>query len=203
MTIANAQTAGSVSIGAAMLGGTISIGGTGLQTGTITLGGGTGAQTVNVATGDTGVKTVNIANSAVANVVALGSTTGAASTTINSGTGRVVFAGSAQVDFSGTAPGTPTGTGGAPTYSIIANSTDSVGQIAATSDASNTAIILTFNATYSVAPICVVSGANAGGANAIGSATGVIVTSSATTMTLTYTGIAEAKTFNYHCFKTT
>lgn len=93
ITIGNTQTAGSVSIGAAMTTGTISIGGTGLQTGTITLGGGTGAQTVNVATGGTGVKTVHIADSAVANVVTIGSTTGAAATTIQAGTGLITMAG--------------------------------------------------------------------------------------------------------------
>jgi hypothetical protein len=92
LQIANAQTAGSVSVGAAMTSGTISIGGTGAQTGTITIGGGTGAQTVNLATGATGVKTVHIADSAVANVVTLGSTTGAASTTVNAGTLGITFA---------------------------------------------------------------------------------------------------------------
>ena len=91
--IANTQTAGSVAIGASMTTGTIAIGGTGLQTGTITIGGGTGAQTVNLGTGATGVKTIHIGDSAVANVITLGSTTGAASTTINSGSGNVNIAG--------------------------------------------------------------------------------------------------------------
>ncbi len=93
ITIGNTQTAGSISMGAAMTGGTISIGGTGLQTGTITIGGGTGAQTVNLATGATGVKTVHIADSAVANIVTLGSTTGAAATTIQAGTGLITMSG--------------------------------------------------------------------------------------------------------------
>ena len=119
----------------------------------------------------------------------------------NATDGRIILTGG-QLDISGTVP-TVAVTGGAGSASIVANSTDTAGQVAATSDASNTAIVLTFAATYTVAPICVISGVDAGGANAIGSATGVKVTSTATTMTLTYTGIAEAKTFNYHCVKST
>jgi hypothetical protein len=186
-----------------MTGGTISIGGTGLQTGNFDLAPGTGAQAITLGNGGTGVKTISIGTAAVANVVTIGSTNGAASTTINSGTGRVVLAGSAQLDFNGTAPAAPADTGGAGPATIIANSTDSVGQIAVPSEAGNTALVLTFNATYSVAPICVIAGADAGAAAVIGSAAGAIVTSTATTMTITYAGIASAKTFNYHCFKTT
>ena len=100
VAIANTQTGGSLAIGAAMTTGTISIGGTGLQTGTITLGGGTGAQTVNVATGGTGIKTVHIADSLVANVVTLGSTTGAAATTIQAGTGLITMAGKIALNSS-------------------------------------------------------------------------------------------------------
>lgn len=122
--------------------------------------------------------------------------------TISNGTdGRIILTGG-QLDISGTVP-TVAVTGGAGSASIIANSTDTAGQVSATSDASNTAIVLTFASTYTVAPICVISGVDAGGANAIGSATGVKVTSTATTMTLTYAGIAEAKTFNYYCIKST
>ena len=77
--------------------GTISIGGTGLQTGTITLGGGTGAQTINLATGGTGVKTVHLGDGAVANVLTIGSTTGAAQTTINAGTADLTLASTDQV----------------------------------------------------------------------------------------------------------
>ena len=106
ITIGDTQTAGSVAIGAAMTTGTIAIGGTGLQTGTITIGGGTGAQTVNLATGATGVKTVHIADSAVANVVTLGSTTGAASTTINAGTGSVSLKSGQIVQYTGTTAAT-------------------------------------------------------------------------------------------------
>ena len=78
-------------VGASTTTGTITIGGT-AQTGTLTFGGGTGAQIVNLATGATGVKTVHIADSAVANVVTLGSLTGAASLKLQSGTGGLSLA---------------------------------------------------------------------------------------------------------------
>ncbi|MEK7604898.1 MAG: hypothetical protein AAB478_00020 [Patescibacteria group bacterium] len=97
IALGNTQTAGSISLGAAMTTGTISIGGTGLQTGTITLGGGTGAQTINLATGGTGVKTVHLGDGAVANVLTIGSTTGAAQTTINAGTADLTLASTDQV----------------------------------------------------------------------------------------------------------
>lgn len=84
--IAYNQTAGSVFIGHNMTTGTISIGSTAAQTGTIDIAPGTGAQTINIAAAGTGVKTVHIADGAVANVVTLGSTTGAAQTTVSAGT---------------------------------------------------------------------------------------------------------------------
>lgn len=96
IALGNTQTAGSVSIGDAMTSGTITIGGSGLQTGTITMGGGTGAQTVNVATGGTGIKTVNVGTGAVANVVTVGSTTGAASLTLQAGTGEITVDGTVK-----------------------------------------------------------------------------------------------------------
>jgi hypothetical protein len=85
IAIGNTQTAGSVSVGAAMTTGTLSIGGTGAQTGTISIAPGTGAQQVLIADSNTGVKQVAIAAGSVANLVTIGSTTGAAQTTINSG----------------------------------------------------------------------------------------------------------------------
>ena len=101
IAIGNTQTAGSLAIGAAMTTGTIAIGGTGLQTGTITIGGGTGAQTVNLGTGATGVKTIHIGDSAVANVITLGSTTGAASLTLQSGSGNIAHNAGFTVDSTG------------------------------------------------------------------------------------------------------
>jgi len=73
IAVGNTQTAGSISLGAAMTGGTITMGGTGLQTGTIGIGIGTGAQTLNLGTGGTGIKTINIGGAA-ANAIAIGNT---------------------------------------------------------------------------------------------------------------------------------
>jgi hypothetical protein len=78
IAIGNTQTAGSVSIGAAMTTGTINIGGTGLQTGTVDIAVGTGAQAINLGTGAVGIKTIGIGTGAVANVITIGSNTGAA-----------------------------------------------------------------------------------------------------------------------------
>lgn len=92
IAIGNTQTAGSVSVGDAMTSGTITIGGSGAQTGTIALAPGTGAQTVNIATGGTGIKTVNVGTGAVANVVTIGTATGAASLSLLSGSGNMTAA---------------------------------------------------------------------------------------------------------------
>jgi len=75
---------------------TYTISGTGANTGTINIGTGTGAQTTNLATGGTGIKTVNIATGAVANVVTMGSTTGAASLTLQAGTGEITVTGTVK-----------------------------------------------------------------------------------------------------------
>lgn len=91
--IAYNQTAGSVFIGHSMTTGTISIGSTAAQTGTIDIAPGTGAQIVNIAAASTGVKTVNIASGSVANIVTIGSTTGAASLTLNSGSLGIIATG--------------------------------------------------------------------------------------------------------------
>jgi len=70
--IGNTQTAGSISLGAAMTGGTIAlggngtnaitIGGIGAQTGAIGIGPGTGAQTISLGTNASGAKTILIGN---------------------------------------------------------------------------------------------------------------------------------------------
>ena len=69
--IGNTQTAGSLSLGAAMIGGTISIGGTGLQTGNLDIAPGTGVQTVALANGS-GVKTLNIGGGVSGNTISIG-----------------------------------------------------------------------------------------------------------------------------------
>ena len=59
-----------------------------MQTGTVTIAGGTGAQAVDIGTGGTGVKTISIGTGAIGNVISIGSVTGAASLTLNVGTGN-------------------------------------------------------------------------------------------------------------------
>ncbi len=102
ITLADTQTAGSLSIGSSMTTGTVVIGSTAAGIGLVTLFGGTGNQTINLAN-NTGVKTINIAGDSAtsANVIkigtggsttsalTIGSTTGGSTTTINSGTGNV------------------------------------------------------------------------------------------------------------------
>jgi len=117
--------------------------------------------------------------------------------------GRVVITGSTHVDFNGTVP--TIAQSGAGTGSITANSTDSAGQIAADANAGATALVVTFANTYTVAPICVISAVDAGAANTFGAigGAGPKVTSTATTMTVTFTSVTAVTTYNYHCFKTT
>lgn len=80
-----------ITVGSSLTTGTISIGGT-AQTGTITLGNSSAAQTVDIGFGNTGVKNINIGTGTVANVVSIGSTTGAAQTTISAGTQGISLA---------------------------------------------------------------------------------------------------------------
>ena len=101
--------ASTYTIGSATTGGTIDIGGT-AQTGTITLGdssginivqigSGEGATTVNIAGGATAAKVVNIAIGAVANLVTIGSASGAASMDLLVGTGNFDLDGAATSDY--------------------------------------------------------------------------------------------------------
>lgn len=78
ITIGNVQTAGSIAMGDAMTSGTIQIGGSGAQVGTISIAPGTSSQAVRVMINGTGLLT-------------LGSTTGAAGTTIQGGTGGILI----------------------------------------------------------------------------------------------------------------
>ena len=113
-------TATTYTIGASTTTGTIDIGGT-AQTGTITLGDssgtnivgigtGEGATTINMATGATSAKTVNVATGAVANVVTIGSVTGAASLDLLCGTGNFTLEGDVASTYDISATGANTGT---------------------------------------------------------------------------------------------
>jgi hypothetical protein len=72
IAIANTQTGGSFSLGAAMTTGTISIGGTGAAVGVFDLAPGTGAQAINIGAG-AGVKTITVGGVGN-NVIAIGNT---------------------------------------------------------------------------------------------------------------------------------
>ncbi len=125
--IGNTQTGGSLSFGAAMTTGTITIGGTGLQTGTIGIGTGSGAQAINLGTGTVG---------GGAKTIMLGSTAATSSVTIQSGTGNIMLmpTGTGKVGIGTTTPnemltvwgGAYFGTSSTPTL-YIASSTGRVG----------------------------------------------------------------------------
>ncbi|MEP7107659.1 MAG: hypothetical protein ABI760_06740 [Ferruginibacter sp.] len=61
--------------------------GTGTSTGAVTIGG-TGIQSINLGTGATGIKTIGIGTGAAANIISIGSATGAASLSQRVGTGN-------------------------------------------------------------------------------------------------------------------
>lgn len=75
---------------------TYDISSTGINTGTVTIGSGTGARTVELAGGGTGIKTINIGAAATADVITIGTTTGAGSTTIAAGTGDITLSGTVK-----------------------------------------------------------------------------------------------------------
>lgn len=75
---------------------TYDISSTGINTGTVTIASGTGARTVEIAGGGTGIKTVNIGTGATADVITIGTTTAAGSTTIAAGTGDIILTGNVK-----------------------------------------------------------------------------------------------------------
>jgi parallel beta-helix repeat protein len=107
LSIGNTQTAGSISLGAAMTTGTINIGGTGAQTGAISLGAGTGAQAINLGTGGTGAKTVTV-----------GSTASTGATTIQAGSGGIGLATAGAITLQGSSGSVFKGTSGAFTTTL-------------------------------------------------------------------------------------
>ena len=72
---------------------TYEISSTGVNTGTCKFASGTGARTVEIAGGGTGVKTINIGAAATADVITIGSTTGAGSLALMAGSGDVNVSG--------------------------------------------------------------------------------------------------------------
>lgn len=89
---------------------TYDISGTGVNTGTVTIAAGTGARTVNIATGGTGIKTVNIATGASADIVTIGTVTGAASLDLKCGTGNLTLEGNVASTYEISSTGVNTGT---------------------------------------------------------------------------------------------
>ncbi len=75
---------------------TYDISSTGVNTGTCRFGSGTGVRTVEIAGGGTGIKTVNIAAASTADVVVIGTTTGAGSLTLAAGTGDITMSGTVK-----------------------------------------------------------------------------------------------------------
>jgi hypothetical protein len=75
---------------------TYEISSTGANTGTCKFASGTGARTVEIAGGGTGIKTINIGAAATADVITIGTTTGAGSTTIAAGTGDITLSGTVK-----------------------------------------------------------------------------------------------------------
>ena len=202
-TLFNNVTTGSIALGAALSTGNLTLGGAqtsgaitiggGVQTGTITLGGGTGAQIVNVGTGATGVKTINIGTSAVANVLTIGTTNGAASLDLMSGTGGVNLTG--HVATKGAVP-TFTQSAGTPTY--LPTSTDTAGWVKSDTT-SHTTVVVTFAAAYAIAPHCTFSPDNAAAAVLVGSGTGVFGVTTTTALTITHAADTTEAAWNYIC----
>jgi len=75
---------------------TYEISSTGANTGTCKFASGTGARTVEIAGGGTGIKTVNIGAAATADVITIGTTTGAGSLTLAAGTGNITMSGTIE-----------------------------------------------------------------------------------------------------------
>ncbi len=81
------------SIGASTTTGTFNFGGTGADTGTMTIAGGSGAQAVNIAASGTGAKAITIGATGSVDVVSIGSTTGASSLALKSGSAGIAMSG--------------------------------------------------------------------------------------------------------------
>lgn len=104
MTIGNVQgvTAVNVNVGTGNfalegnVASTYDISSTGVNTGLCRFASGTGARTVELAGGGTGIKVVNIAAAATADVVTIGTNTGAGSLTLAAGTGDITMTGTVK-----------------------------------------------------------------------------------------------------------
>jgi len=80
---------------------TYEISSTGINTGTCKFASGTGARTVEIAGGGTGIKTINIGAAATADVITIGTTTGAGSLALKAGSGKVNVSGDLNIADTG------------------------------------------------------------------------------------------------------
>ena len=89
---------------------TYEISSTGVNTGTCKFASGTGARTVEIAGGGTGVKTINLGTAATADVITIGTSTGAGSLDLACGTGNFTLEGATGSTYEISSTGVNTGT---------------------------------------------------------------------------------------------
>lgn len=178
--------------------------GTATGTGTITLGLSTASNTISIgsansATGNT--QTINIGAGTPAGtgkaVITVGNIVGGSSVALQAGTGRIHLVG--QLVSEGTAP-TPTQSAGSAT--IDATSTDTAG-VVTTDTTAHTTVTVTFAATYTTAPVCIVTAGNvAAGVIVSEASVGMYTTVDATSLVIHHASSVGAAVWNYHCIKT-
>lgn len=197
-SIGTSTTSGTVTIGGEAQTGALTVGqssgvntvniGTGAGSTTVNIATGAGENAVNIATGATSAKVVKVGTGAVANGIIIGSTSGAASTTIKAGTGKIHFYG--QLVSTGTAPTVTAGGGAA---SVVGS--DTAGTITSTGTQSSSTI--TFSGTYSSAPVCVFSAADATTAEA----TSTYISVSATNLAIYNATTSATYVWKYFCIR--
>jgi len=129
--------------------------------------------------------------------VTVGSTGTTSALNLNSGTGRINMTG--QLVSKGAVPVAAQVGGGTPT--IAATSTDTAGSVETDANAAVSAITITFAATYTAAPVCIVQAADSDAAVAMGSGTGFFADATATVLTITFPSQTAVTKFNYFCIK--
>jgi hypothetical protein len=143
--------------------------------------------------------TILIGNNAVAQTVTIGNTTTTTSVNIQSGTGRITLTGQVKTAQSGAAlSNTNLAESGAGSATLCTGSTDTAGCFT-TSVTAHTTITLTFGATMTNTPFCVISAGNTAAATILGSTASVFVTTTATTMVVNTASDTTAAKWYYHC----
>jgi len=144
--------------------------------------------------------TIHIADSSAGvQSITIGSTNSTSAVNIQAGTGRITLTGQIKVAQSGTAlSNSNLAESGAGSPTLGAGSTDTAGSFT-TSTTSHTTITLTFGATMTNAPYCVVTSGNAAAAAIAGSSTSYYVTTTATTLVVNTAADTTAAQWNYFC----